>query len=75
MSLDEIKSLEGEKNALFRMIRREGVKRELPLLFETIRWLSCGRIKIIDKRVFLGDKECNGGVILNEQIERAIEDK
>lgn len=75
MSINEIKSLEGEKNALFQMIRREGVKRELPLLFETIRWLSCGRIKIIDKRVFLDDKEYSEGVCLNEQIERAIEGK
>jgi phosphoribosylglycinamide formyltransferase-1 len=75
MSLDEIKGLEGEKNTLFQMIRREGVKRELPLLFETIRWLSCGRIKIKDKRVYLNDKECIGGVCLNEQIERVIESK
>jgi hypothetical protein len=57
------------------MIRREGVKREVPLLFETIRWLSCGRIKIKDKRVYLDDKECIGGVCLNEQIERVVESK
>ena len=67
--------MEGEKNSLFQMIRREGVKRELPLLFETIRWLSCGRIIIKDKRVYLDDKECIGGVRLNKQIERIVESK
>ncbi|MGA1865341.1 MAG: formyltransferase family protein [bacterium] len=75
MSLEEIEDLEGEENLLFKMIRREGVKRELPLLFETIRWLSCGKIRIKDKRVYLDDKECIGGVRLNEQIERIVESK
>ena len=74
-SLDEIEHLEGKRNPLFKMIRSEGVKRELPLLFETIRWLGCGKIKIRDKRVYLDDKECDGGVCLNEQIERIIESK
>jgi phosphoribosylglycinamide formyltransferase-1 len=75
MSLDEIKDLEGEKNPLFKMIRREGVKRELPLLFETIRCLSYGRIHLKDKRVYVDDKEWVGGVCLNEQIERIVQNK
>ena len=72
MSLNEIKSQEGEGNNLFQMIRKEGVKRELPLLFETIRWLSWRRIKILDRKVYLDDKVYSGGVCLNEQVERAI---
>ncbi|MGA1842111.1 MAG: formyltransferase family protein [bacterium] len=75
ISLPDIKDLEGEENLLFKMIRKEGVKRELPLLFETIRWLSCKKIRIRDKMVYLDDKECIGGVCLSEQIERIVESK
>lgn len=72
MSLNKIKDQEGEGNSLFQMIRKEGVKRELPLLVETIRFLSCGRIKILNRKVHLDDKEISGGVCLNEQVEKAI---
>jgi phosphoribosylglycinamide formyltransferase-1 len=72
MSLNKIKDQEGEGNALFQMIRKEGVKRELPLLFETIRFLSCGRIKILNKKVYVNEKEYIGGVCLSEEVEQAI---
>ena len=73
-SLQEIKAQEGEANPLFRMIRREGVKREIPLLFETIRWLSSGRILIKENRIYLDNKEYRGGVCLSEQVESLIAD-
>ena len=70
--LHEIKLREGEKNALFRMIRAEGVKREIPLLFETIRWLSTGRILLKGNRIYLDDREQPKGICLNDQVEALI---
>ncbi|MGA1796493.1 MAG: phosphoribosylglycinamide formyltransferase [bacterium] len=71
-SIDAIMKEEGEDNPLFRMIRSEGVRREVPLLFETIRWLCSGRLKIEDERVYCDGRECPGGVCLNQEVERAI---
>jgi len=45
-TLKEIKAEEGEKESLFKEIRREGVKRELPLIVHTLKLLSEGKIKI-----------------------------
>ena len=43
---------EGEANSLFRLIREQGVARELPLVIATIRAFSEGEVSItIDKRV------------------------
>jgi len=71
-SIDDIMEQEGEENALFRMIRSEGVRREVPLLFETIRWLCCGRLKIEGERVYCNSREYPGGVCLNADVERII---
>ncbi|MGA1791699.1 MAG: formyltransferase family protein [bacterium] len=70
--LHEIKLREGENNALFRMIRAEGVKREIPLLFETIRWLSSGRIVLKENKVYFENSEQPKGVCLNDQVESLI---
>ena len=40
--IEELKA-EGEENALFSAIRREGLRRERPLLLETLRALVDGR--------------------------------
>jgi phosphoribosylglycinamide formyltransferase-1 len=71
-SIDDIMEQEGEENTLFRMIRSEGVRREVPLLFETIRWLCCRRLKIEGKRVYCEGREYPGGVCLNDDVERII---
>ncbi|MBN2374379.1 hypothetical protein JXL19_11395 [bacterium] len=72
LTLKQIISIEGEKNALFQAIRQEGVKREIPLLFETIRCLSCGRFKIEGDSVYIDGIESRGGVCMNEEVERII---
>jgi phosphoribosylglycinamide formyltransferase-1 len=45
-TLEEIKTEEGEEEPLFKEIRKEGVKRELPLIVHTLNLLSEGKIKI-----------------------------
>lgn len=70
---------EGESNMLFIKIRREGVKRELPLLFHTIKALADGRIKLStgesDKAAGVYDahgKFCPGGYCMNDIIDKVI---
>ena len=45
-SVDSLSQRYGEDLALFRAIRSEGVKRELPLLVETLATLSRGKVQI-----------------------------
>ena len=69
--IDELKA-EGEANALFSEIRREGLRRERPLLLETLRALADGR-----RRVTCGSVEAQAGgpaepLCLNEAVEEAL---
>jgi phosphoribosylglycinamide formyltransferase-1 len=50
-NIQDIKSREGENNALFRMIRQHGFARELPLMIATIRAFSEGVIRIAGRAV------------------------
>ena len=50
-SVEEIRRAEGEDNQLFRLIRQQGTRREIPLLVSTIKAFSEGGIKIVDKAV------------------------
>jgi len=45
-SLKEIEAEEGENEPLFKEIRKEGVKRELPLIIWTLKDFSEGKIKV-----------------------------
>jgi len=46
VKLPEIMEIEGEKNPLFREIRRLGLKREFPLLIHTLRILAEGKVRV-----------------------------
>jgi folate-dependent phosphoribosylglycinamide formyltransferase PurN len=64
-----IKQLYGESFPLFKLIRREGVRRELPLLIATIKAFARGEVRIEGTRVV--DKE--GKPILGYDLSREIE--
>ena len=65
-----IKEQEGETNTLFRRIRAEGERRELPLIGITVRALSNGRLKIVGKRpVTFGDHEAEAAADITDAIE------
>jgi phosphoribosylglycinamide formyltransferase-1 len=51
-SLEEIKESFGESQPLFARIRDDGVKRELPLIVQTIRLLAAGDISIKDSQLY-----------------------
>ena len=67
-STEEIKA-EGEEQPLFQLIRREGVRRERPLLLEALRLLASGRIKVTRGRVVDPGGAPADGRCLNEEVE------
>ncbi len=68
--VETVKAEDGEGNALFRRIRAEGEKRELPLIGITVRALSNGRLRIVDKMpVTFGDHEATAAADITEAID------
>ncbi len=65
-----VKTEEGEENALFQEIRRQGVARELPLVVETLRAFAEGRVRISEKRVVDARGREIAGQDLTPEIER-----
>ncbi len=67
-SLPQLIEEEGEGNRLFRTIRQEGIRRELPLIIHTLKVFAEGKIKIRNRKLV----DENGTQIkefcLNEQI-------
>lgn len=62
----------GESQPLFHRIRQEGLRRERPLLLETIRALADGRLRIADRRVVDAAGAPTLGLNLNAEVERAL---
>lgn len=71
-SLEEIKREQGEAQPLFQEIRRQGVRRELPLLVQTLRAFAEGRVRIADGKVLAGDRVLEGGYDLTQEVEREL---
>ena len=70
-SLDQLKA-EGEQQALFQEIRRSGVRREAPLLLETLNALAAGHWKVSGGRVLDASGAEAPGIGLNEEVERYL---
>src|SRR4030042_4004440 len=51
LSTDRTKSQQGEENPLFKLIRQEGVKRELPLVVTTVKAFSENKVRIKEGKV------------------------
>lgn len=58
--------------ALFHRIREEGVRREAPLLVETLRALADGRIRIAGEGVYRGGERLEGGLCLSDEVEALL---
>jgi phosphoribosylglycinamide formyltransferase-1 len=67
-TLQKIMSIEGDSHPLFKEIRREGVKREQPLIVYTIKAFAEQRIRLQDKNVLAGDKILTRPYCLNQEI-------
>ncbi|MBI2869878.1 MAG: phosphoglycerate transporter [Chloroflexi bacterium] len=74
-SLEEIKRTQGEDNRLFRLIRRRGFAREVPLVIATIRAFSEGRVRVTaDKKVVDSRGEVISGYDLTAEVDRQVTD-
>jgi phosphoribosylglycinamide formyltransferase-1 len=71
-NLEDIIQNEGESEPLFSEIRKEGVKRELPLIIQTIKEFAEGRVKIDRETVFAEGKPIAGAYDLTDKIENLI---
>ena len=67
--LERIKREEGEAEPLFKEIRKEGVRRELPLIVHTLKTLSNKTIELRGQKLMKGGKAVEG-YCLNEEIGR-----
>jgi len=61
LSLDEVRAAQGEDNPLFKLIRQNGVIREVPLVLSTIKAFSQGRVSIGPNRTILNTE----GTVIN----------
>ena len=67
-TMEELRA-QGEEQPLFRAIRREGLRREGPLLVETLRALAQGRLKLDGDNVLGVSDSPLTGQCLNEEVE------
>jgi len=71
-TLDEIKEEEGEDEPLFRKIREDGAKRELPLIVSTIRKFADGVVCIKEKKLWHDGRRLDGPYDLTSDVDGAI---
>ena len=69
-SIDDMKAAEGEDLPLFQLIRQEGMKRERPLLLETISAFADGDIRMDGHLTLDANGNPHGMLNLNEAIDR-----
>lgn len=71
-SVDELKVAEGEEQPLFRLIREEGVRRERPLVLETLKAFAAGLVRVVDRQVVDGAGNAIDVLSLNDAVEQAV---
>ena len=74
-TLDEIRQAEYLDNPLFKKIREDGARRELPLITETVSAFADGRLRIVDKKPATRDGVLNGAYDLSDMVDRALEER
>ncbi len=74
-TLEDIILDEGESEPLFSEIRKEGVKRELPLIIQTIKEFAKERVKVEDGNFIAQGKVLLGAYDLTDKIERLIKEE
>ena len=72
-SLDQIKQEEGQDEPLFKTIREDGAKRELPLIVATIRAFAEGKVEIRDKCLYSEGKKLDAPYDLSVQVNSSLE--
>jgi phosphoribosylglycinamide formyltransferase-1 len=72
-SIIEVKEQEGERNPLFREIRRNGLAREFPLIIATIKSFSEGKVRIAGGNVVNSDGKPIKGHNLSDEIDQKVQ--
>ncbi len=72
-TLEEIKKNEGTEEPLFKKIREDGSRRELPLIVATIKAFADGKVSMKDKKLYADGKPIDGPYDLSEQVDAALE--
>ena len=73
LTLDEVRATQGEDNPLFRLIRQNGVIREVPLVLSTIRAFSQGKVRIgPDKKITNAEGNVIDGYYLSSEIDKIV---
>ncbi len=75
LSINEVMDQQGENNALFKLIREEGVKREQPLIAATLQAFSKGKIQITSGQVVNSEGNILAGYSLTQEIENLLRTK
>jgi phosphoribosylglycinamide formyltransferase-1 len=75
MGFENLKKREGERNSLFKRIREEGVKRELPLIYLTIRLLLEKKIEVKEGKIFYQGRRLERGLCLNGEVESWLKNR
>ncbi len=68
-SMDDVIGEQGEENPLFIEIRRQGVRREVPLIVYTLKALAEGRVRVMEGKLINQKGEEAGSILLNNEIE------
>ena len=72
MSIDDIKNSEGNNEPLFKKIREDGARRELPLIVSTLGIFARGDISVIDKKLMRNGKILDGPYDLTSEVNGEI---
>ena len=72
LTIAQTKQQQGENNSLFKLIRRHGLARELPLMIATIKSFSQGKVRIERGKVVDSGGEAIVGYDLSPQIDRVV---
>lgn len=71
-SLEEIKNTEGANEPLFKKIREDGAKRELPLIVATIKQFADGTVSIKDKKLYRNGKKLDSPYDLSSEVNKSV---
>lgn len=73
--IETIKRTEGVNEPLFKKIREDGLKRELPLMVYSIKQFADGVVNIRGQRLYAGETPLNGAFDLTREIDSFLTDK
>ena len=69
MLLNTLKKQHGEEFTLLQRIRQEGLRRERPLLLETLKALTTGRLRVVNHQIVDAQGAAAAPICLNAEVD------